>query len=345
MAAYAQNNLSLEQVKAKWQIRDINVSAGAKPNIIQLVQAFQQAFPTYSGAEIIKFSKSKAPYDNVDKVVDLARGYVYYSEDDPDSENDEQLGACVWNRSNGHKLFAVSLHRFSSEIEVLCFYDFNPQTQTLKPEKSLANLFTPSFPGCRYRVWLPREGKNMQVEEFFGGVTIKHDYGWNGSRPANPQITIDEIGNLQSTFNSQFMADSNQPFSQYTMVDVDKDGVPELWLTSSDESYQAVFSIFPVCQLLGGQDDRTFLSFYKSAVCSAGACGALCSSMRYVLVKKSSIDSRLVEETVLNAEGTEESTTYELDGEEISEKDGEKRVKALGEEITYKPKWRQLADF
>ena len=60
---------------------------------------------------------------------------------------------------------------------------------------------------------------------------------------------------------------------------------------------------------------------------------------------KSSIDSRLVEETVLNAEGTEESTTYELDGVEISEKDGEKRVKALGEEITYKPKWRQLADF
>lgn len=342
-ALQAQKIMKADQVKANWQSRSIKV-AMAKPNIVQLMKAFQQTWPTYSGGELMKFAQLKAKYDNNDKIVDLANGFVLYSEDDPDSESDEILQACVWNRSNGHRLFAVNLHAFTNEIDVLCFYDFNPQTQTLTPEKSLSNLFKPSFTGYRYRVELPQKGKNLVVTEHFGGLSIHHTYSWDGMKPVRPQITIEKLDYYWSMFREEYYADDNQPFTKYTLIDVDFDGMPELWLSSDDEEYQAVFDVYPVNRLLGGQDGRRFLSFYPSVVVNAGSCGALCSSSVYVLMDEGCVKSYLVEETVLDMSGEGDgTTTYRLDGKQIAEKEGEKMVSSFGKEIEYKPQWRELS--
>jgi hypothetical protein len=87
-----------------WQSKnlEVNVNGTQQANILQLVAAFQQGWPTYSGGELLKFAKSQEKYDNTDKVVDLKNGFVRYSEDDPEAESDEYLEACVWNRKNGH---------------------------------------------------------------------------------------------------------------------------------------------------------------------------------------------------------------------------------------------------
>lgn len=342
-ALQAQKIMKADQVKANWQSRSIKV-AMAKPNIVQLMKAFQQTWPTYSGGELMKFAQSKAKYDNNDKIVDLANGFVLYSEDDPDSESDEILQACVWNRSNGHRLFAVNLHAFTNEIDVLCFYDFNPQTLTLTPEKSLSNLFKPSFTGYRYRVELPQKGKNLVVTEHFGGLTIHHTYSWDGMKPVRPQITMEKLDYFQSMFREEYFADDEHPFTQYTFVDIDFDGMPELWLSSEDEEVQAVFDVYPAAQLLGGQDGRRFLSFYPSVVGSSGTCGALCLSSIYAVMDEGNVKSWLVEQTELDLSGEGDGiSTYRLNGKQISEKEGQKIINSFGHAIEYKPQWRELS--
>ena len=341
----AQKNMSLDQVKSQWQTRNLKVGGGNKANVIQMVQAFQNAWPTYSGDKMLKFAKSKAKYDNTDKVVDLQNGYAAYSEDDPDFENDEQLQACVWNRSNGHKLFAMNLHRFTSEIDVLCFYDYNPQTGTLTPEKGMSDFFKPSFPGYRYRVWLPQKGKNLQIEEFFGFLLIQHTYSWDGMKPVRPQVTIDNMEVYQESFSEHYSFADEHPLTSYALIDVDKDGFPELWLKSSDGSYQAVFAVRLTCDLLGGQDDRRTLSFYKGAVCDFGHCGSLCSSSVYCLLSESSKKTWLQDLQEYDLEKDEYSDSkYTIDGESVSSSEAEKIISSLGKEIVPNAKWRKLSD-
>ena len=140
MNVQAQKPMPLDPIKKLWITKSIKVSGG--DNILQLVSAFQQAWPTYSGFELLKFSKSKTPYDNNDKIVDIKNGFVFYSEDDPDAESDEIMSACVWNRQNGHKLFAVSLSRMSpSKLHLLL--RLQPQdTDSRAGEESAAPVYS-----------------------------------------------------------------------------------------------------------------------------------------------------------------------------------------------------------
>ncbi len=343
MALNAQQTMSVDQVKSQWQNRSLK-SDVENPNILQFVQIFQKAFPTYSGGELIQFSKSPKPYENNDKIVDLKNGYILYSEDDPDSDNDEQLQACVWRRTNGHRLVAVNLHRFSNEVDVTCFYDFNPQTKTLTPEKNLSQLFTPSFPGYRYRVFLPQNGKNLEIQEDFGYISITHNYSWDGMKPVNPQITIDHYNNFKAVYEERLFFAKEHPLAEYALVDVDKDGFPEIWLRSADKDYQCVFAVRLTCDYIGGQDDRTSLSFYKNAVCSSGNCGTGCMASVYYLVKESTFGSTLREQSEYDMQADEYGpSTYKLDDRELSRSEGEKMIRAFGEELTMNPRWIKLS--
>ena len=120
------------------------------------------------------------------------------------------------------------------------------------------------------------------MEEFFGAITIKHTYGWDGMQPTNPQVTIDRLDECQALFNEDYYGNFSAQFSQYAMMDIDHDGVPELLLQSEDESTRAAYSVALTISLLAGENGVRFLSFYKNAVCHSGSCGALCLSSVYV---------------------------------------------------------------
>ena len=342
----AQQNVTLEQIRDGWQLKNLKINGFEQNNILQLVSAFQQSWPTYSGDELLKFAESKEMYDNTDKVVDLKNGFVRYSEDDPDSESDEHLEACMWNRKNGHKLFAVSMfHMTPSELVVLCFYDYDPATQTIVPEKSLATLFTPSFPWYRYRAWLPQKGKNLKIQEFLGGVTITHTYTWDGMKPSNPKTMIEEMDRCWGPFrDNYYFGDGNNLFTQYALIDIDKDGIPEMVLQSDNEEFRAVYTTYPTLQLLSGENGSRFLSFYKNAVCHSGSCGAMCMSAEYVILYNSTPKSYLREEAGWdNQTETYGESDYFLDGRELSRKKGQEMVRSLGEPYEPNLKWKRLS--
>ena len=339
----AQKPMSLDPIQKQWTTKNIKVSGGA--NILQLVSAFQQAWPTYSGREVLKFSKSKVPYDNTDKIVDIKNGYVLYSEDSPDAESDEIMSACVWNRQNGHKLFAITFSRMTpSELVFICFYDYDTKTQTLVPEKSLANLFTPAFPNYRHRYSLPQNGKSLEINEYYGALTIKHTYSWDGMKPARPQTAIEQLDLCQGEFNQDYPVVVENLFTQYALMDIDHDGHPELLLQTDDGEYKAVYSISLTVSLLAAQSDRRFLRFYNGAVCHSGTCGALCMSDVYVLLKNSCRQSTLNDLQEYDNEKEEYGDSYyTLDGEQITKEKAEKIIKSLGEPLEPKLKWKKLA--
>ena len=215
---------------------------------------------------------------------------------------------------------AITFYRMTpSELVVLCFYDYDPQTNILTPEKSLANLFEPSFPGYRYRVFLPQNDKVLIVNEYFGSITIQHTYGWD------------------------YFGVNDNPFTQYAMLDIDHDGKPELLLQSDDESIRAVYAISLTINLIAGQNGSRFLSFYKDAVCHSGSCGALCMSSVYVVLNESYPKTYLSELWEWNEEAEDYViSTYTLDGKEISKKKGENIVRTLGEPYEPDLKWTEL---
>ena len=52
----AQKNVPLDQIRDGWQSKnlEVNVNDKQQANILQLVAAFQQGWPTYSGGELFR---------------------------------------------------------------------------------------------------------------------------------------------------------------------------------------------------------------------------------------------------------------------------------------------------
>lgn len=334
----------LRQIESTWTKRSISDVQGA--DILQLFEAFQRVWPTESGRIVTDVAKQKAgtEWQREWLTLDHQNGYLQYFEDSPDSELDERLTACVWRRENGHRLLAVNINRVTPRrVDVLCFYDYDAQTATLTPEKSLASIFTPSFPGFRYYVELPRKGKNMIIREHYGWLTIEHKYTWDGMKPVASTTTIEHLDYLTAQFSERYFFDSNEPLSEYALVDIDSDGMPELWLRTANEAYQALFSVWPTNSLLGGQDGRLNLSFYRGAVCSSGTCGALCMMSRYVFFEESSPQQWLIGTSEWNNEQDDYGpTSWTLQGEAIPAATAELMEKSLGQPIEPEVQWRKL---
>ena len=114
-------------------------------NIIPLLTAFNKTWRTESGTALLKDGMNPMNQDDgYNFVVDRQNGYVSASELGDDGED---ISACVWKRSNGHKLFAVVLTKYHGVFPTVkaFFYDYNPTKQTLTPEPNEVTEFVPSF--------------------------------------------------------------------------------------------------------------------------------------------------------------------------------------------------------
>ena len=255
LSLHAQSTKTVAQVRAGWQEKSIsNVNS---TNILDLFAAFHKTWPTAVGKEVMRLSKrpNMRGEDAEWQIIDNANGYLGYWEDDPDSELFERVEACVWRRSDGHRLLAINLDLTDENAnQAFCFYDYNPQTKQLTPEKSLATLFTPSFPTKRYIVELPRKGKTMMIKEYFGWLMVHYTYEWDGMKPVLKKTELDKMGDVEANYRWKHTVTEAHPFSQFTMVDVNKDGHADIWLKSDDGKYQMVLELWPTSNILGREN-------------------------------------------------------------------------------------------
>ena len=113
----------LEDIQNGWRTKTIdNVVTGG---IGIMLERFDETWPTY----VVEDARSVLEQGLSEKVLDANVGYKVvsdaknaYVEVIDDGSDMEYMSSCVWNRSNGHKLFAVCIGKPTDpEIEFACF--------------------------------------------------------------------------------------------------------------------------------------------------------------------------------------------------------------------------------
>lgn len=171
-----------------WAARTIKVPGGGqKPDIVVLTKAFNRVWKVGVVDEVLQLAKNPAftrtadPEYDSETIVDRKNGYMGV---DAGGTDGEYMESCVWRRTNGHRLFAIRLgDPTDPEIELVCFYDYDPATETLTPEKSPADSFKPKSKYYSYS--LPREGKDFIICEYMlsdEDPDIAHVYSFDGMK-------------------------------------------------------------------------------------------------------------------------------------------------------------------
>ena len=177
----------LEVIDKGWQTKTIDNVINGSFGI--MLERFDQTWPTWTVGLVRKTMEKGLAKEVLDEetaltvTIDSRNGYAEVTDGGTDGE---YMSACYWNRKNGHKLLAVCLGKPTDPcLEMVCFYDYDPQKKTLTPEPDILKgyrwhdkaEFTQII--CK----LPRSGKNIVVEEWGNGSPVKHTFTWDGMKP------------------------------------------------------------------------------------------------------------------------------------------------------------------
>lgn len=344
---YAQRFSNYGDINRTWM--KLPITGVRNGNILTLLEAFNKTWRTVPATELLA-----QPVTNTDApggyaiVVDRPNGYVSINELGDDGE---ALSACVWKRSNGHKLFAVAYTRYHGVFPqtYVYMYDYNQKNGKMTPEQSALSLFKPSFDGAygvdAVTVQLPQHGKDVVVTEFImgWGMAINHTYSWDGMRPKLSRTELACYGEMEDIYNKEYMMEDRIRFDRYALYDFDEDNVPEVWLSTDNEEYQAVFSLVNgKVSMLASSYYKTHLMFFSGMVGSAGGCGTGCFSATYTPLSNSKPVYNLVDMQSWDYQKDDMVSTYYKDGNEIPKAEGERLIKSYGEPVEIVPAMRSL---
>lgn len=225
-------------VNAQWRDKVISVKGGgAAPNIVTLLQAFQQALPTFVVDEVLKYGlqqKDGVPYkedEYTSIVIDRKNGYA-----DLSSPTDcDQVQATVWKRKDGHRLFAVSLYeQHVMPQNLLCWYDYDPQTETMKAERSPLEDFKPDIQLDAIGWSLPQKGTDFCIHEYYPRLPcITHVYQWDGQQHHHGKVRIENF-HYQSygeEGSERGNTASDDGWKYYALTHLGDNETPVLWLS------------------------------------------------------------------------------------------------------------------
>ena len=235
-------------IDAQWRKREIKIKGGSKaPSIMTLLKAFHGAMPTWSVEQVIKHGTQTPDgeaYQDADDwsvLVDRKQGYAHLT-----SETDiNQMEACVWRKKDGHRFFAVSLYeQHVMPQNILCWYDYDPDTETLTPEESPVDAFLDvqteeyrkrAIAGGMLSWSLPMKGTDFLLYEHISSLpTITHVHKWNGMMLLRSQINIEDF-TFKWFGNSMPAKASEQGFNSYTIFNITDGENPTLVLRKTDE--------------------------------------------------------------------------------------------------------------
>ena len=238
----AQNTLDNSEVNSQWRTKKISVKNGGQtPDVVTLLRAFHQALPTWAVSQVLKQadhpakgtrqSGTAAIWDGEEEddyriLIDRRNGYA-----DLASQTDiDQTAASVWRKDNGHRIFALSLfQQHGNPQNVLCWYDYDPQTQTMTPEKSPLDDFKPSAKGAFVAYELPMTGTDFNIIEYYPSLpAITHVYKWNRKQFLynGVQMPDFEYRLAPDSKSTTRISESGYAFSHYCLIDPTDSGSP-----------------------------------------------------------------------------------------------------------------------
>ena len=176
---------SLEEIAEGWKTKPIdNVVNGS---FAVMLERFDQTWPTWMTRALRTTMKKGLAKEVLEEetaltvIVDARNGYVSVSDAGTDGE---YMSACVWNRSNGHRLLAVCMGDPTDPfIEFICFYDYDPHRKILNPEPDILAGFRKWTARNPYYLKLPRKGKNLVIDDWGEDGPLRHTFKWDGMKP------------------------------------------------------------------------------------------------------------------------------------------------------------------
>ena len=233
------------EVNAQWFKTTINVKNGGQaPDVVKLLRAFHEAMPTWVVGKVLEQADHPAKgtrqsgtasiwdgeeEDDFRILVDKRNGYV-----DLISETDvNQMAACVWRKDNGHRIFAVTLYeQHVMPQRLLCWYDYDPQTQTMTPAMSPLDTFAPAVEDADIGWDLPMTGTDFTITEYYASMpAITHVYKWDRKQFKFDHTEMPDFEYRLAVDSevTQRISQSN-PWTYYCMLDLTGEGRPLLAL-------------------------------------------------------------------------------------------------------------------
>ena len=177
----------LEVIEKGWGTKTIDNVLNGSLGI--MLERFDQTWPTWMGGAIRETMEKGLDKEILDEetglkvIVDTKNGY--FELDDAGTDG-AYMSACVWNRKNGHRLFAIRIGKPTDPcIEFVCFYDYDAQKKTLTPEPDILKGYRwherGEFTQLIYH--LPRAGKTLLIDEWGNDEPKQHTFTWNGMKP------------------------------------------------------------------------------------------------------------------------------------------------------------------
>ncbi len=242
--ALALNNAKVDSL---WRQKTISVKNGGQaPDVMTLLRAFNEALPTWVVGEVLEQQKKPVSgtkrngttllYENNQEdelriLIDPKNGYACY-----ESLTDvDQMSCCVWRRSNGHRIFAISLYeQHVMPQNLLCWYDYDPQTQTMKPERSPLDDYKKPSSVVEVGWTLPEKGTDFIINEYSPFYpNVRRIYKWDGMKPQFSRIQMEDF-EYQEFGDGEWTKASEEGFKDVAFVD--QDGYPLLCLRKAKDS-------------------------------------------------------------------------------------------------------------
>ena len=348
VGSFAQKNCDIDEIRAGWAKKTI---MGVKDgNILTLLTAFNKTWRTVPATELLAHPVSNENYEDAYAiVVDRPNGYVSAAELGDDGEDIE---ACVWKRSNGHKLFAVVYTRYHglTPHPIALFYDYDAAKGSLTPDFDVPLVqFMPSYndPSVDFvHIGLPQKGKDVVVTEYLmpWNMTIKKTYRWNGMQPEWASTTIENEDQMRKLFDDTYQLGEKVAFSKFALHDFDEDDDPELWLSADNDENQAIYAIRNgAIKMVASTYFKTHFLFHENNVVgSAGGCGTGCFHAEYTKLDKSAPVYCFEVNQSYDYQKDEMESTYYKDGEELSQAEGERIMESFGKSLDITPLMQRL---
>lgn len=334
--------LDIDQVYSLWQNTTIgNVKGG---DIAELIEAFNQTLPTYGVTTMIKDIYLPEEERHFIVHVNHEVGYASFAEGSDDISS-ETVRARAWNRDNGHKLFSIGFEQRISDAKAFAtFFDYDPAKGTLTPERNYTKGFSPSHETSLIEVIMPEEGDNLEMHEYVMNWWLKlyHFYIWDGMNLNKGPIRIQRFDEMETQYSEAFDGYNDNRFTKYAFIDIDRDGEPELWLSSTDNENQAVFSICEdIITLVAGSNHKRTLCFYSNgAVGDSESCGTGCFHTNITKLENSKPLFYFQHTQSHDMETGKLAHEHTMNGTPISEKEAEDLLLSFGQTIDIQPEWK-----
>ncbi len=196
-ASAQDGTVPFEKLQSGWHQKAIPVDDGqAKPGIDRLATAFCEAWQTGICHSVARYLRNPKHYSST-----YSRNYeIGYSINIDQSngsmnatdENDlsPYFYATLWRRSNGHTLLGINTGKpVDPNVDVVLFYDYDPDTRLLVPEKTTSDYVTLNK-HHDIRVNLPMEGKDVHLIDCSGEEGIEYTFRFNGMGFDEPASSV-----------------------------------------------------------------------------------------------------------------------------------------------------------